>query len=142
MKNTYQNLDSDLVSSSFYQSLNEHQLFVDILLANTGSDGLIYLSQTQMAKLIGKSQTLVSSYIKQLNRIDQCICQVSRGVYKLNYSNIANNGIFPIIKTSLAKIMVSTSAYQYLSSVEKADYLGVDIKLIPVIEAYLHIGLT
>lgn len=140
MKGTFHILDSDLVNSSFNQSLYEHQLFVEVLLANTESDGLIYLSQTHMAILIGKSQTLVSSYLKQLNRIDQCISQVSRGVYKLHYSNIVNNGVFPMIRKSLTRIMDDSSKYLYLNNKGKADYLSVDIKLIPIIDAYLIKG--
>ncbi len=142
MKSKYCNLDSVLVNSSFNQSLKEHQLFVDVLLANSRSDGIINLSQTQMAKLLGKSQTLVSCYIKQLNRIDQCVSQVARGVYRLNYSDIVNNGVFPIIRKSLTKIMISPSEYICLSHKEKADYLNVDIKLIPVIEAYFYMDVV
>jgi hypothetical protein len=141
MKSKYYNLDSVLVNSCFSQSLNEHQLFIDVLLANTGSDGLINLSQTQMAKLLGKSQTLISGYIKQLNRIDQCISQIARGVYRLNYSDIVNNGVFPIIRKSLTKIMINPGEYIFLSYKDKADYLNVEIKLIPVIEAYFYMDL-
>lgn len=141
MKSEYNNLDSVLVNASFNQSLNEHQLFVDVLLANIGSDGLIYMSQTQMAKLLGKSQTLINSYIKKLNRIDQCITKVKRGVYRLNYSDIVSDGVFPIIRKSLTKIMIGSNDYFILSYKEKADYLNVDIKLIQVIEAYLYMDL-
>lgn len=141
MKSKYYNLDSVLVNSSYNHSLNEHQIFVEFLLSNTGTDGFINLSQTQMAKLLGMSQTRVSSYIKQLNRIDQCISQVARGVYRLNYSDIVNNGVFPIIRKSLTKIMIRPSEYIFLSYKEKANFLKVDIDLISVIEAYFYMDL-
>lgn len=138
---TLQKLDSILINEKFNQSLKEHQIFIDLLHANIGKDGFIYLSQTQMAKALGKSQTLVRNYIKQLNRLDKCISQVARGIYKLHYSEISHKGVFPTIRRSLTKIMINSNEYLHLTYKEKATYLDVNISLIPVIEAYLYMDL-
>jgi len=141
MKEKIQIFNSILINSSFNQSLYEHQLFIDVLLSNISPDGLTYLSQSQIAKQLGKSQSLIGRYINQLNRVDKCITKINRGVYKLHYSDIKNNGVFPIIRRSLTLVMLNSQYYLNLNNKEKALFLGIDVNLVPVIEAYFFMDL-
>lgn len=60
-------------SSLFAESLKNHQKLVNILVDARGEDNISRISQPEMARLIGHSQTWVAQAIKRLNTEDMCI---------------------------------------------------------------------
>jgi hypothetical protein len=67
---------------------------INIMLENEGSDGICRVTQKEIAEKLGKSQCGVGKTIKQLNRIDQCIEIIGRGMYIVNHKDLSINGPF------------------------------------------------
>ena len=76
----------------FYCSLTNHQKLVNIIEMHI-NNGERKLSQTKLAKEMGKSPSWVSNAFKQLNVEDKCIAYDKNGI-KLNYNDLTNNGVF------------------------------------------------
>lgn len=131
-------LDNEL----FWESLKEHQALIDYLNENVGNDGLIRISRKLMAKHLNKSPTLMAHYIKRLNRVDNCIEQIKPGVYKLNYTDLRENGVFPVMHKALNIMDRNIREYIFMNYKQKAEYLGVPVSLIPVLEGYMYAELS
>lgn len=129
-------------NESLLDSLNKHQALIDFLNENVGEDGLIHVSRKMMAKNLNKSPTLMAQYINRINLVDECIVQMKPGVYKLNYSNLSEKGVFPILLKALEKITRTLHEYILLSYKQKSELLDVPVSLIPVLEGYMYAGLV
>lgn len=123
--------------SVFFDSLSEHRRFIRILVDLTGDDGTIHTSIKELAGLFGKSPSAVQQYIKRINKIDTCI-ETKNGVpYRLNYNDLAKNGIFKLIFDCMKIVGENTEKYASMNHFQKMEFLGVSREIIYMIDAYL-----
>lgn len=92
-------------SSLFVESVKNHQRLVNILVEARGEDNISRLSQPEMARLIGHSQTWVAQAIRRLNTEDMCIEMIAPAEYIVHYTNILACGIF----SEIMKLIIDCS---------------------------------
>ena len=94
----------------FEESVKSHQALVDVIKSHSDESGICKLSQTEIARLLGKSQTWVSAAIKRINREKVCIVNSNEG-YILNFDNILTDGTFYEILRAMYYMLHNPEAY-------------------------------
>ena len=93
----------DTKNTLFIESFLLHQKLVETMLKFEDDAGICRVSQPELALLMNRSQTWVSSAIRRINTEDVCIELVSSGAYRVNYNDLSKRGtFFEIIKLIIA----------------------------------------
>jgi lipopolysaccharide export LptBFGC system permease protein LptF len=69
----------------FIESVKNHQKLVNILADARDENNISHISQSEMARLIGHSQTWVVKAIKRLNTEDTCVEMLASEKYVVHY---------------------------------------------------------
>ena len=126
-------------SSLFAESVKNHQRLVNILVDARDEDNVSHLSQLEMAKLVGLSQTWVVQAIKRLNTEDTCIEMIAPMKYVVHYTDILDRGVFSEIMTLFIDCCQNLELFNDNdSSIAKKRCLN--IKTVQMFKAYLRTG--
>ena len=126
-------------SSLFVESVKNHQRLVNILVEARGEDNISRLSQPEMARSIGHSQTWVAQAIRRLNTADMCIEMIAPAEYIVHYTNILACGIF----SEILKLIIDCSENPELFKVKDsviATERCLNIRTVQMFKAYLRTG--
>jgi predicted transcriptional regulator len=129
-----------------YKSRETSQALVDLLKKNTDKNGAIMMSQTEVARELKCSQSLISQLYTRLSLNDPCIAKISRGVYRLNYSNLADRGLYVTLLKCIEKIerdeageITKYSEYHLMNTSLKAAYLGIEKSEVKILDGFINI---
>lgn len=115
----------------------KYQKIMDILIDNKDNDGLIRISQKDIAKKLEISQALVSKCMTRLERSDKCIEKITPGVYKVNHTDLIKYG--PVGKIiSYCKSAIDNKELMHMSLKEQSNLLGISIDEIKMILGYVY----
>lgn len=126
-------------SSLFAESLKNHQKLVNILVDARGEDNISRISQPEMARLIGHSQTWVAQAIKRLNTEDMCIDMIAVEQYIVYYTDILARGVF----SEIMKLIMNCSENPELFKMKDgtiATERCLNIRTVQMFKAYLRTG--
>lgn len=116
-------------------SLKNHQSLVDLIQKNSDKYGNCKLSQHELAKQIGKSQTWISQAIKRINAEEICIVKSKEG-YSLKYTNIKSRGTFYEI-LNLIQLFIENPDIIKFNEKLLAEKLNIKRSTIQAAKAYL-----
>lgn len=118
-----------------FVEIDNHIIMLKTFLEYKNKDGICIVSQSEIAMRINKNKTWVSKAIKRLNAEDTCIEQIEKGKYKIYYTNIKENGVFPkVIKLLSDKATLSDFCEKGILLREK---YGFTKKTIQIFTGYL-----
>ena len=121
--------------NDFLIEIDYHILMLETILEYKNEDGVCAVSQFEIATRINKKQSWVSKAIKRLNAEDTCIEQIEKGKYKIHYTNIKENGVFPkVIKLMMDKATLSNFCEKDVLLREK---YGINKRTIQIFSGYL-----
>lgn len=122
----------------FLDSLIQHQRLLDAISDFADEDGICRLSQTELGKIVGRSQIWVSQAIKRINSEDICIKCVSGG-YKAIYPQLAEHGVFSTL-LFLCKEVAADRVVFFLKDAELAQKYNVPLKTVQMLKSYFRTG--
>ena len=125
--------------SLFMDSFALHQQLVNLFKDSRNAEGVSVISQPELAKRIGRSQTWVASAIKRLNTEDTCVELISAGKYKLHYDDLLSRGVFSVIVLLIADTQITPSLFKEQADKIAEEY-GCSIKTVQMYKAYLSTG--
>lgn len=117
-------------------SMKNYQDLVNIIKEHSSSDGICRLSQSEIARLLNKSQTWVSHTIKKLNSEEACIERHSNG-YFLCFDNIYKRGTCQKI-LNLLKLFVDHPDLLKANEKKLAAELKIKRTTVQAAKAYLN----
>ena len=120
----------------FEESVKSHQALVDVIKSHSDEFGVCKLSQTEIARLLGKSQAWVSEAIKRINREKVCIVNSHEG-YILNFDNILTEGTFYEILRAMYYMAHNPEAY-FENEKTVACVLNINRNTLQAAKAYIH----
>jgi len=126
-------------NSLFAESVKNHQRLVNILADVRDKDNISHLSQPEMARLVGHSQTWVVQAIKRLNTEDTCIEMISSEKYVVHYTDILTQGVF----SEIMKLIIDCCEDPELFKVKDSTIAKercLNIKTVQMFKAYLRTG--
>lgn len=126
-------------SSLFAESVKIHQRLIDVLIDAKGEDNISRLSQPEVARLVGRSQTWVVQAIKRLNTEDLCIEMLGSEKYVVHYTNILNQGVF----SEIMKLIIDCNEDFELFKEKDSMIAGernLNIRTVQMFKAYLRTG--
>ena len=125
--------------SLFMDSFASHQKLVYLLKEARDEAGISAISQPELARQIGRSQTWVASAIKRLNTEDVCVELISSGKYKLHYDDLLSRGVFAIIVLLIADTLKTPSLFE-MQTDKIAEAYSCSKKTVEMYKAYLSTG--
>lgn len=75
-----------------YPALRKYPLIIQVLLENRDDRGVSCISQKEIAKKIGLTQTAISKYLRRLEQHDMCIEKISPARYIVRRVNMLQYG--------------------------------------------------
>ena len=121
--------------NDFLIEIDYHLIMLETILEYKNEEGICVVSQSEIAMRINKNKTWVSKAIKRLNAEDTCIEQIGKGKYKIHYTNIKENGVFPkVIKLMTDKATLSNFCEKGVLLREK---YGISKRTIQIFTGYL-----
>lgn len=134
MKETAQN-----GSSLFIESVKNHQSLINILADARGEDNVSRLSQPEIARLVGHSQTWVIQAIKRLNTEDICIEMIASEKYVVHYTDILTRGVFSEIMKLIIDCHENPELFKIKDSTIATERC-LNIKTVQMFKAFLRTG--
>lgn len=120
----------------FEISMKNYQDLVNVIKEYSSSDGICWLSQSEIASLLNKSQTWVSHTIRRLNSEEVCI-ERSNGGYSLRFDDIYNRGTCSKI-LNLMKLFMKYPYFWEMNENNLATELKIKRSTIQAAKAYLN----
>ncbi|MFV0240912.1 MAG: hypothetical protein ACK5H4_12850 [Lacrimispora sphenoides] len=125
--------------SLFSESVKNHQKLINILDDARGEDNISRLSQPEMARLIGHSQTWVAQAIRRLNTEDMCIEMIAPAEYIVYYTNILDQGVFSEIMKLIIDCIKSPELFNGKDGTIAKERC-INIKTVQMFKSYLRTG--
>lgn len=132
-------IDPQTAKSFFIESVKTHQRLVDMLAETKDKKGVSQLSQPDMARMMGRSQTWVEQAINRLNAEDVCIEMISPAQYVVHYTDILSRGVFHEIMKLIFDYDETPELFHEKDSVLAEDR-GISIRTVQMSKAYLRSG--
>ena len=126
-------------SSLFTESVKIHQRLLDILIDARGVDNISHISQPEMARLVGRSQTWVAQAIKRLNTEDMCIEMLAPEKHVVYYTNILAQGVFSEIMTLINDCYEDIGLFEVNDSTI-AEERKLNIRTVQMFKSFLRTG--
>ena len=118
----------------FLKSLQSWQALIDVIESHKNESGVCELSQTEIAHLLGKSQTRVSQMFKAINREMKCIQRVKDG-YVVNHENYLQ---FVSLYVSTFIYLCDDPAHFFADENVVAKELGIKRETLQAAKTYLR----
>lgn len=129
----------DKPNTLFEESYQMHQKLVDSILEFKGEDGVCRVSQMELARLVDRCQTWVSSAIRRINTEDVCIEQIGFGAYIVHYRDLMEKGVFSEIMKLMMIAFLNPSIVKTPDK-EIAEMRGIEVKTVQMFKAYVLSG--
>lgn len=126
-------------SPLFFESVKNHQRLVNILADARAKGNISCLSQPEMARLVGRSQTWVVQAIKRLNTEDTCIEMIASEKYVVHYTDVLAQGVFSEIMKLIIDCFKDPELFKVKDSTIAAER-SLNIKTVQMFKAYLRTG--
>lgn len=82
---------------TFLEEINYHEIMLKTMLEYKNQQDLCIVTHKELSERLGKNITWISKAIKRLNAEDICVEMIDKGIYKVHYTNIKEQGVFPKI---------------------------------------------
>ena len=96
----------------FKEEIDCHEKLLKTILEYKDAEGICKVSQTELAKRMGRNQGYICKAIKRLNAEDQCIEMIKNGEYIVHYTNIRERGVFPKVTYLLTEKIANPEKYE------------------------------
>ncbi len=119
----------------FTESVKNYQKLVDILIESKNEDEISAISYSDIAEIMGYSQTWVRKAMKRLNTEDACIKMIATAKYVVNYTNILLKGVF----FEISKLIIEFCMVPELILKKEAEIAaeqGISLKTIQMLKSY------
>lgn len=108
---------------NLYPALIKYPVIIKVLLENKDEKGVSCISQKEIAKRIGLTQTAISKYLRRLERDDKCIEKISPARYIVRRVNMLQYG--PVSKViAFHNLAVNDEDFLLLDFKEQVNQLG------------------
>ncbi|GKX32353.1 hypothetical protein SH1V18_48330 [Vallitalea longa] len=108
---------------NLYPALLKYPLIIKVLLEHKNDEGVSCISQKEIAKRIGLTQTAISKYLSRLEHIDKCIEKISPAKYFVYRENMLQYG--PVSKViKFHNLAISNKGFLLLDFEKQVIKLG------------------
>lgn len=113
----------------------KYKYIIDILEKHKDEDGLSRISQSDIARKLNVSPSLISKCIRRLERSDKCVEKIEAGLYKVNQTDMIKDG--PQRKfLEYSTAIIKDIKFLKLSIEERAIALGMSKEEIIMVNGY------
>lgn len=130
---------------SLTESLKVSQEMINFLINHSDSNGIIKISQSEVARRLNYSQTRISQLYSRLGYSDPCIVKLRFGVYQIRYTDIKDRGLYTLLLKCIEKIerdesgiIDQSSDYHSMNTKLKAAYLGITIDEVKILDGFIN----
>lgn len=121
----------------FLQLFMKYQNIINYMKEKKDEDNICNVSQIEIAKALGISQTLVSKCLIRLERSDECIVKLKPGIYLIKHTDMVHYGPFKKVMDYCIETQKNPNISS-LSYIEQGKLLGMSSDEIKMVNGYIQ----